>query len=47
MTGMRDKVIRDYFGVDAAVVWPTVNEDLPPVLAVVRQILENLDSDGK
>jgi uncharacterized protein with HEPN domain len=30
MTRMRDKVIHDYFGVDAEVVWRTVKEDLPP-----------------
>ena len=29
MTGMRDKVVHEYFGVDAAVVWRTVKEDLP------------------
>ena len=29
MTGMRDKVIHDYFGVDATVVWQTVHEDCP------------------
>ena len=31
MTGMRDKVIHEYFGVDAEVVWRTVREDLPPL----------------
>lgn len=46
MTGMRDKVIHDYFGVDAAVVWRTVNEDLPPMCLAVRQILEKLDDDA-
>ena len=31
MTGMRDKVIHEYFGVDAAVLRRTVKEDLSPL----------------
>ena len=45
MTGMRDKVIHDYFGVDASVVWRTVREDLPPMCQSVRQILLELPRD--
>jgi len=45
MTGMRDKVIHQYFGVDAAVVWRTVKEDLPPLLEAVREVLAKI-SDG-
>jgi uncharacterized protein with HEPN domain len=29
MSGMRDKLIHDYIGVDIAVIWKTVKEDLP------------------
>lgn len=43
MTGMRDKVIHDYFGVDAAVVWRTVREDLPPVCESLRGHLADLN----
>ena len=42
MTGMRDKVIHEYFGVDAAVVWRTVREDLPPLRESIAQVLSNL-----
>jgi uncharacterized protein with HEPN domain len=31
MSGMRDKVIHDYFGVDLEVVWKTVNQNFPGV----------------
>lgn len=42
MTGMRDKVIHDYFGVDAEVVWRTVHEDLPPLREAIARILEDV-----
>jgi len=29
MSGMRDKLVHDYMGVDVEVVWKTVKEDLP------------------
>jgi len=29
MSGMRDKLIHDYIGVDISVVWRTIKEDLP------------------
>ena len=45
MTGMRDKVIHDYFGVDATVVWRTVHEDLPPVCDAMRRILRGLEEE--
>ncbi|MEN9814007.1 MAG: hypothetical protein RL479_2693 [Verrucomicrobiota bacterium] len=44
MTGMRDKVIHDYFGVDAAVVWRTVKEDLPALSESIRQILARMQT---
>jgi uncharacterized protein with HEPN domain len=31
MAGMRDKLIHDYIGVDIAVIWKTIKEDLPPL----------------
>jgi uncharacterized protein with HEPN domain len=39
MAGMRDKVIHGYSGVDAAVVWRTVKEDLPRVREAVQSLL--------
>ena len=39
MTGMRDKLIHGYFGVDAEVVWRTVHEDLPPLRKAVTALL--------
>lgn len=31
MSGMRDKLIHDYIGVDTAVIWKTIKEDLTPL----------------
>jgi uncharacterized protein with HEPN domain len=39
MSGMRDKLIHDYFGVDVNVVWKTVNEDIP----YLKSLIENID----
>jgi len=39
MSGMRDKLIHDYFGVDVDVVWKTVNDDIP----YLKSLIENID----
>lgn len=40
MAGMRDKLTHDYFGVNLAVVWKTVTEDLPPLESGIRTLLQ-------
>jgi len=40
MAGMRDRLIHDYGGVDYEIVWRTATEDVPGLLAKVKQILE-------
>ncbi len=41
MTGMRDKLIHDYFGVDKQVVWNTATEDI----LKLEEDIKNLVSD--
>ncbi len=43
-TGMRDKMIHAYFGVDLEVVWKTVHEDLPTLQSQLTQMLRELQA---
>ncbi|MFA4851995.1 MAG: DUF86 domain-containing protein [Bacteroidales bacterium] len=39
MSGMRDKLIHDYMGVDICVIWKTIQDDLP----VFENFLKNIE----
>ena len=39
MTGMRDRLIHGYFDVNLDVVWETVTQDLPPLIAQLEKSL--------
>lgn len=39
MTGMRNRLIHEYFGVDRKVVWDTCKGDLPPLKKLIASIL--------
>ena len=41
ITGTRDKLAHDYFGVNLAVVWRTVQEDLPVLAEQLEDMLKN------
>lgn len=43
-TGMRDKLIHGYFGVDLEVVWDTVQQDLSVLRPVIVQMLKDLSN---
>jgi uncharacterized protein with HEPN domain len=38
MSGMKDKLIHDYLGVDIDVVWRTVQEDIPLIKSLIQNI---------
>ncbi len=42
MTGMRDKLVHDYFGVNLDVVWKTIHEDLPPLITALQSLIAEL-----
>ncbi|PYV17445.1 MAG: hypothetical protein DMG07_05825 [Acidobacteria bacterium] len=39
MAGMRDRLVHGYFDVNQDVVWQTVQQDLPPLIAELDRIL--------
>jgi uncharacterized protein with HEPN domain len=43
MTGMRDKVVHGYFGINLEVVWDTATCDLPQVKPLVEMALREID----
>ena len=40
MAGMRDKLIRDYLGVDLDAVWETVKKDIPALKDKLRNLIK-------
>jgi uncharacterized protein with HEPN domain len=44
IAGMRDRLTHDYFGVDLALVWISVEKDLPTLKAAVARPLIDLDA---
>jgi uncharacterized protein with HEPN domain len=43
MSGMRDKVIHEYFGVSLERVWLTIQDDIPRIKPLIEKILEDLE----
>ena len=46
MIGMRNVLIHDYVGVDEAVLWRTIQEDLPPLCETIKLVLADLGETG-
>ena len=40
MTGMRDKLIHVYFGVNLEVVWKTIQEDIPSLKQLIKKVIQ-------
>ena len=43
ITGMRDKLIHHYFGVNLQVLWDTVKQDLAMLKSIIQEISGKLD----
>ncbi len=40
MSDMRNVLIHEYFGVDLPILWKTIRSDLPPLLPILKSILD-------
>jgi uncharacterized protein with HEPN domain len=43
VTGMRHRIVHDYFAVDYRRLWDTVRGDLPPLIAQLQRLLAEAD----
>ena len=43
MTGMRDKLIHEYSGVDLEIVWGVVKEELPPLKPLFERMHQDME----
>jgi len=41
ITGMRDKLIHAYFGMDTETIWKTVKENIPPLKKSIQKMLKD------
>jgi uncharacterized protein with HEPN domain len=42
MTGMRDKLVHEYFGVDLGIVWTVIRHELPPLRPEIERLMARL-----
>ena len=43
MSGMRDKLIHEYFGIDLEILWKVAKDNVPSLKPVIFKILEDLN----
>jgi uncharacterized protein with HEPN domain len=44
MVGMRNRLVRAYFGIDFEVIWQTIQQDLPPLIQSLERVLQELET---
>ena len=43
MSGMRDKLIHEYFGIDIEILWKVAKDEIPPLKTTIKSILRDLN----
>jgi uncharacterized protein with HEPN domain len=38
ITGLRNRIVHDYFGLDLAIIWQIIRNDLPPLKSTLEKI---------
>jgi uncharacterized protein with HEPN domain len=46
MTGLRDVLAHEYFGIDDEIIWDTIKTKLPSLIVRLREIIESLEREG-
>lgn len=46
MASMRDKLIHAYFGINRAIIWRTIRDDIPPLRSAMQALRDDLAADG-
>ena len=41
MRGLRNIVVHEYFGLDANILWETIQTDLPPLVPAIKNVLDS------
>lgn len=44
MRGMRNIIVHEYFGVSLPIIWETVEKDLPPLVPLLKELLDQDNS---
>lgn len=47
MAGMRDRLIHFYFGISYGKVWAAVKEDIPAIIPLIEQAIQDLKAEQK
>jgi len=42
MSGIRDKLVHEYFGIDMEILWKVAKDEIPPFKISIKNILKSL-----
>jgi len=47
ISGMRDKLIHEYSGVDLEIVWAAINKEIPSVRPIIEKMLKDMKEQNR